>query len=81
MNRDLVINILLILAGLVLAIALFGAGVLWKSRAPTKAPGLVKPHAGETAKQPPLLDDEQTGSHTNRTAVLGQLKSNRPSES
>jgi hypothetical protein len=49
LNRDLVINILLILAGIVLAIALFGAGVLWKSTAPTKTSGLVNPHAGETA--------------------------------
>ena len=48
MNRDLVINILLILAGIVLALALFGAGVLWKSRAPTKTSGLVKPQASET---------------------------------
>lgn len=32
MNRNLVINVLLILAGIVLAFALFGAGVLWKSR-------------------------------------------------
>ena len=30
MNRDTVINVLLIIAGIVLAIALFGAGVLWR---------------------------------------------------
>ena len=33
MNRDLVINVLLVIFGIALAIALFGAGVLWKSRA------------------------------------------------
>lgn len=30
MKRDTIINVLLIIAGIVLAIALFGAGVLWK---------------------------------------------------
>ncbi len=30
MSRETVINVLLIIAGIVLAIALFGAGVLWK---------------------------------------------------
>ena len=49
MNRDLVINILLFLAGIVLAIALFGAGVLWKSRALTKASGFQNPQASDTA--------------------------------
>lgn len=34
MNRDLVINVLLIIAGIVLAIALFGAGVWWRNSAP-----------------------------------------------
>lgn len=33
MKRDTAINLLLIIAGIVLAIALFGAGILWKSRA------------------------------------------------
>lgn len=33
MKRDTVINVLLIMAGIFLAVALFGAGVLWKSRA------------------------------------------------
>jgi hypothetical protein len=33
MKRETVINVLLIIAGIVLAIALFSAGVLWKSRA------------------------------------------------
>lgn len=40
MNRDLIINILLILAGIVLAFALFGAGVLWKSKSTTRTPSL-----------------------------------------
>ncbi len=33
MKRDAVINVVLIIAGILLAIALFGAGVLWKSGA------------------------------------------------
>jgi len=33
MTRDTVINVLLIIAGIVLAIALFGAGVFWKGKA------------------------------------------------
>jgi len=37
MKRDTVINVLLIIAGIVLAFALFGAGVLWKSGA-TRSP-------------------------------------------
>ena len=41
MNRDFVINVLLIIVGIVLALALFGAGVLWRSRG--KASGLIVP--------------------------------------
>jgi len=40
MGRNTVINVLLIIVGIVLAIALFGAGVLWKSRTATKTTGL-----------------------------------------
>jgi len=40
MKRDTVINALLIIAGIVLAIALFGAGVLWK-RGAAKAPSSI----------------------------------------
>ncbi len=32
MNRDTLITALLVVAGIVLALALFGAGVLWKSK-------------------------------------------------
>lgn len=32
MKRDAWINVLLIIAGIVLAIALFGAGVVWKGK-------------------------------------------------
>jgi hypothetical protein len=49
MKRDTVINVLLIIAGIVLAIALFGAGVLYKSRAATKTSGFVNSNASETA--------------------------------
>lgn len=38
MNRDLVINVLLIIAGIVLAIALFGAGAMWRGRTPEGLP-------------------------------------------
>ena len=48
MNRDLVIDILLILAGIVLAFALFGAGALWKSKKPTDTSDLVLPCFGSS---------------------------------
>lgn len=38
MRRHMVINILLVIAGIVLALALFGAGAMWKGRIPEKAP-------------------------------------------
>jgi hypothetical protein len=41
MNRDLIINTLLILAGILLAFALFGAGVFWKSRRMLRMTGVV----------------------------------------
>jgi len=47
MNRNLLINILLIAAGIVLAIALFTAGILWKSRTAIKTSGLVKLQTSE----------------------------------
>ncbi len=40
MNRDLVINILLIIAGIVLAIVLFGAGAVWRGRTSARPPGV-----------------------------------------
>ena len=36
MRKDLVINVLLIIAGVLLAFALFGAGVLWKTKSVPK---------------------------------------------
>jgi len=36
MKRDILINVLLIIAGIALAIALFGAGAFWRSRAAPK---------------------------------------------
>jgi len=36
MNRDLIINVLLIIAGMVLALLLFGAGAIWRSRMPAE---------------------------------------------
>jgi hypothetical protein len=38
-KRDTVINVLLILAGIVLAFALFGAGAFWKGRATPRKSG------------------------------------------
>jgi len=38
MNRDLVIRVFLIIAGIVLAIVLFGAGAMWRSRTPEGVP-------------------------------------------
>jgi hypothetical protein len=32
MNRDLIMSVLLIIAGIVLAIAMFAAGAVWKGR-------------------------------------------------
>src|SRR5215472_12748783 len=52
MKRDTVINILLIIAGIVLAIALFGAGAVWKGKVqPTRPSVLSAPEAG-TSMQP-----------------------------
>ena len=44
MKRDTVVNVLLIIAGIVLALALFGAGVLWKGGA-AKSPRTISPAA------------------------------------
>ena len=40
MNRDLIISVLLIIAGIVLAIALFAAGAVWKGRSNRHNSGL-----------------------------------------
>jgi hypothetical protein len=39
MKRDLIVCILLVIAGIVLAIVIFGAGAVWKGRTPARAPG------------------------------------------
>jgi len=41
MKRDTVINILLIIAGIVLAIALFGAGAVWKGKVQRVRPSVL----------------------------------------
>ena len=43
MKRDTLINVLLIIAGIVLAFALFGAGVLWNSRKASKTTNVCNP--------------------------------------
>jgi heme/copper-type cytochrome/quinol oxidase subunit 2 len=40
MNRDLIMSVLLIIAGIVLAIALFAAGAVWKGRSNRHNSGL-----------------------------------------
>ena len=58
MKRDTVINVLLIIAGIVLAIVLFGAGVLWKrgaARSPkalSSAHFVVRSYSEVTAREP-----------------------------
>lgn len=39
MKRETLINVLLIIAGIVLAIALFGAGAFWKAKSSPKLSG------------------------------------------
>lgn len=43
MRRYLVINILLVIAGIVLALALFGAGAMWKARMQPAHPSVSAP--------------------------------------
>ena len=38
MKRDLIVCILLVIAGIVLAIVLFGAGAVWRGRTPVRTP-------------------------------------------
>ncbi len=53
MKRDTVINILLIIAGIVLAIALFGAGAVLKGKLqPTRPSVLPAPEAGTSMAAP-----------------------------
>lgn len=42
MKRDTVINVLLIIAGIVLAFALFGAGAFWRGKSTPKKSSQVK---------------------------------------
>jgi len=51
MNRDLAINILLIVAGIVLAIALFGAGLFWRGKMAPKTSGLPKAQSNQVIQQ------------------------------
>lgn len=43
MRRHMVINILLVIAGIVLALALFGAGAMWKGRMQPAHPSVSAP--------------------------------------
>jgi hypothetical protein len=45
MKRDTLINILLIIAGILLALALFGAGAVWKGRMKPNRPSVSAPAA------------------------------------
>jgi len=58
MKRDLVITVLLVLAGIILAFVLFGAGAIWNGRGSRKSSSQVVP-ARLTRM---CLDHEQLGS-------------------
>ena len=45
MRRHLVINILLVIAGIILALGLFGAGAMWKGRMQPAHPSVAAPVA------------------------------------
>lgn len=45
MKRDAVITLLLVIAGMILAIVLFGAGVFWKGRMQPRRPSVWAPAA------------------------------------
>ena len=51
MRRCLLINILLVVAGILLALALFGAGAVWKGRMKPSRPPVSAP-AAEKARSP-----------------------------
>ena len=64
MNRQTLVNTLLILAGIVLALALFAAGVYWRSRTGSRG-GQAEPHVTRARIQPsplraPAPDARQT---------------------
>jgi len=58
MRRCLLINILLVIAGILLALALFGAGAMWKGRMKPSRPSVSAP----AAKKDRSLARERTGS-------------------
>jgi hypothetical protein len=78
MKRDTVINILLIIAGIVLAIALFGAGAVWKGKVePTRpsvlsAPGAGKGgrKAGEKASMEEAMTNAENAAPTSSTSAV-----------
>jgi len=51
MRRRVLINILLVIAGILLALALFGAGAVWKGRMKPGRPSVSAP-AAEKRSQP-----------------------------
>jgi hypothetical protein len=53
MNRNLLINILLIIVGMVLALVLFAAGAMWRGR--------VRSHAEVVVHAPAFILDEHAG--------------------
>jgi hypothetical protein len=54
MKRDTVINILLIIAGIVLAIVLFGAGAVWKGKVQPTRPSVLSALRPERQWQRPF---------------------------
>lgn len=69
MNHQTLVNTLLILAGIVLALALFAAGVYWQSRTGSRG-GQAEPHV-PGARIPPL---RYSGSNALQDLVESELK-------
>jgi len=74
MKRDTVINILLIIAGIVLAITLFGAGAVWKGEVqPTRPSVLSAPEAGTSMARPFATTDTRARRQLWSRATSGSL--------
>jgi hypothetical protein len=56
MNRDLVINVLLIVAGIVLAFLLFGAGAVWRGKSLPKILTRSHPHKSSQSEEGALFE-------------------------
>lgn len=73
MNRQTLVNTLLILAGIVLALALFAAGVYWRSRTGSRG-GQAEPHVTR-ARIPPF---RYSGCNALQALMESELKTFHP---